>query len=997
METLEKYLEGALPTEREGHYYFVQNFLSNKSREYLCVKTKAEIAEKIEGWQNSNVFGSRNSEMYVAMASFDFTNIKDPKLRTRAAKHASYHRAFFVDLDCDGALAAEGREVTEADKKDYPSRGAAARAVENFAQAVDLPAPTMVSSGWGIHAYWLLDEDIPSDEWRVYATYLKKLTIKHGLKTDTVVTSDKSRILRPVGTFNYKVDAMPKPVECLRYAKPVKVDLIKEILSRDGKSDLVDFEQSKLKERTDSITAKLAGPDTKFSWKRLAAKSLDGEGCGHVAAQLTTDKPNEVSEPLWRAMLTLAVHCEERDDAILEISRPDSYEGYNEDEVVKKANDILKSGVGGHRCETIAEYAADSDKFKNICKKCKHKNKINSPLKLAIVIPENRDANLKVTGTDFATDKVKDFSIPEYPDGYVRHLEKPGVWVSTEDEQRCIYPNYLYPTERYEDPYDGVVLRMCHHNPQNDVTYFMLPNKTLVSNEECKKHLASKGVLAIDADMVKIKKYLISASRMIEEKERPKPLHVQFGWKDDYKKFVVGEVEYDGDTAMATPPASTMNDLLQYYHEEGSFDKWKEVFNLYSVDGKESQAFAVMSAFGAPLMTFTDTKGFICHLTSSESGTGKTTVQKFINSVWGDPSMMLMQDDTRNSQFHILGVLNNLPVTIDEITNIQPEAASKLAYAITQGRTKNRMSASSNKLRENTLSWCTILTTTGNSSLSDILGTNSSSPEGENARVFEIRISSTSAEELQDEKYDLITRNYGFAGRKFCSYLVKNIDEVRKRLDAKIKELITDFAMIGKERFLTDFIACNLVGGEIAVELGLINYNMPAIQLHVKNNLLPRHRAKLSSLRRDKLDHINEYLNTYLKNVLIANDDITENLAAHAENKSANSYVNNMVVARVIPSTDKLFVWASHFKKWCSENRISVDEILEKAENEKLLICRKNAKGKKVFQTKTRLAKNTAGNSASGAVSCYEFVASGVLDTKDIIKKATNVIGVFEQ
>jgi len=307
------------------------------------------------------------------------------------------------------------------------------------------------------------------------------------------------------------------------------------------------------------------------------------------------------------------------------------------------------------------------------------------------------------------------------------------------------------------------------------------------------------------------------------------------------------------------------------------------------------------------------------------------------------------------------------------------------------------MSASSNKLRENTLSWCTILTTTGNSSLSDILGTNSSSPEGENARVFEIRISSTSAEELQDEKYDLITRNYGFAGRKFCSYLVKNKDEVKRRLDAKIKELITDFAMIGKERFLTDFIACNLVGGEIAVELGLINYNMPAIQLHVKNNLLPRHRAKLSSLRRDKLDHINEYLNTYLKNVLIANDDITENLAAHAENKSATSYVNNMVVARVIPSTDKLFVWASHFKKWCSENRISVDEILEKAENEKLLICRKNAKGKKVFQTKTRLAKNTAGNSASGAVSCYEFVASGVLDTKDIIKKATNVIGVFEQ
>jgi uncharacterized protein (DUF927 family) len=72
------------------------------------------------------------------------------------------------------------------------------------------------------------------------------------------------------------------------------------------------------------------------------------------------------------------------------------------------------------------------------------------------------------------------------------------------------------------------------------------------------------------------------------------------------------------------------------------------------------------------------------------------------NSVWGHPEELMLQwKDTMNSIIHRMGVMNNLPVTIDEVTKLSGDHFSDLAYSASQGRGKNRMQQHSNAERTN--------------------------------------------------------------------------------------------------------------------------------------------------------------------------------------------------------------------------------------------------------------------------------------------------------
>lgn len=993
MKTLEDYLDQVLPEERKDHYYYVLNLFEGSSRHSKAFSTKAEVVDIIRSWQDSKVQLTRESEMYVSMASFNFKDVDESKWG-RKKKFAGYNKAFFLDIDCEGAQRAIGEEETG--KKNYSSKDKAIEAIDDFLDATEMPQPTIISSGWGIHVYWVLEEGIPSDKWAVCAKQLKKLVSKHDLNTDSSVTADVSRILRPLGTMNYKVPSIPKEVEVKRHGKPVSFKTIKNILDNsklgtiDGIEGLVDFEKSGLKGLKDEHTDFIAGKGVKFSWEKLKAKSINGDGCGHIKFHLTAKAKdiNKIEEPMWRAMVTIAALTEEKDQAVIEVSRPDVYEDYDEEVALTKMAEHISSGVGAHRCSTINDLAQEYKKsipdLANICKNCeftKGKKKINSPLKLAVFIPENKDKDMMVDGTEVVTEEKREFKIPEYPAGYVRHSDMPGVWIDTDEEQKCIYPNYVYPTARYEDAKLGIVMEISHHTPQKDVLHFMLPNKVLVSNEECKKFLASYGVMTDPSDMLKVQKYLISFSKLIADKERAKILHDQFGWKDNYTKFVVGPVVYDGEVASPNPPSSTMNDLIDNFHKKGSLEDWKKTFGLYNRPGSEAQALALLFAFGATLMPFTNTKGIICHLTSSESGTGKTTVQRFINSVWGDPNVTLIHGDTKLSKVHVIGVMNNLPVTLDEITDIKKEEASQFAYLITQGRTRLRMSSDSNKLREHTLTWNTVLITSGNSSIFDIISSKSKSADGELNRIFELRIKSGSSESAKDSRYDNINNHYGHAGPIFAQHIVKNKDEISKRVTTMIDKVAKSFGIVGRERFLADGYAAAFVGGEVAKELGLINYDLEAIWEYAKNVAVPEFRTRIDSVKIDKMSFISEFLADHNDQIIIG--DMGDGTLV-----SDVHYIPRKIVSvRIADNIDRLYIRCNSFKSWCVEHRVPLSDVLDESVQLKALIEKVDRKGKVVRYSNVRLGKGTTGNSSSGPVSCYEFILSKITGVDSVIKQ----------
>lgn len=81
----------------------------------------------------------------------------------------------------------------------------------DFLHALEQPPSIIVTSGNGVHTYWLLEDYVPvtEDNWdkirrimRGHEKYTHRLAAEHGWKFDTV--SDLARILRVPGTLNHK-------------------------------------------------------------------------------------------------------------------------------------------------------------------------------------------------------------------------------------------------------------------------------------------------------------------------------------------------------------------------------------------------------------------------------------------------------------------------------------------------------------------------------------------------------------------------------------------------------------------------------------------------------------------------------------------------------------------------------------------------------------------------------------------------------------------------
>jgi len=944
---IKQYFTEVLPEEKEGCYYCILRFHGKFPQSTLFVKTKKDLLNEVSNWQNSTRKFTRESEILVCLANLD-----DSKNRNQDT--AVSLKTLFIDIDCKGLKSAS-------DDKDfhYNSQEEAIKAIDVFVNTMNLPMPTIISSGYGLHVYWVLDKSIPSTEWKVLANKLKQATVRHELHNDRGLIANSANILRPLGTFNYKDPDNPTPVKLLRQGVTTSPEHMEKSLSH-SKDDLFSAVRSSIGMAATNALAD-GGYNFDFSFDKIVRKGNTDpkEGCAHI--QYMINHPDKIKEPYWRAGISIAARCVEGFDAVHFLSK--GYKDYSKDEAFTKMENFLKSDTFAYKCSTINDVApAEAAKF---CKDCKNRPKVRSPIFLGKIAPGVEIQDENVTEENAETKEVVTYKIPnneELPAGYIKgrnnSILKQGL--DEDDDPVVVYPHPLYAVKRLDDPGEGQSLWMRLHTKMDGINEFMLPYTTVVSTEECKKTLAARGIIAAQPILQRqIQQYIVDYANMLREKQKLEQLHVQFGWKDDYQKFVVGVKEFDGEDIHYTPPASTMNNLLEYFDKKGSLEEWKDVFNLYNKPENEPQAFSLMSAFGAPLLEFTDTKGVILHLTSADSGAGKSTIQRFINSLYGNPDMGLVHHDTKLSSFHTFGVLRNLPFCIDEVTDMKPEAVSDLAYAITHGRARNRMSASANKLRENKFTWKSILVTTGNSSFYDKLAEHTEFSDGEMMRVFEIRIPSGSSKEQQDDRYNNINKNYGYAGEVYIQEVIKNIDKLKQRIAKKKEEIRKDFGLYSKERFWTDLIAVNLVGGEFAKEIGLHNYDIDKIYNWLRNNINVI-RKKTEITRNELLSFIGIFMNEHEGNQLVVRVQEKNGLVGGVIKEPRGK-----LLIRIEEDLDRVYFPASTFRKWCSEKRVPYSDVMLEVEKTGVLLGTK----------KKRLGSGHAGSSTAPSVMCHEFDA----------------------
>ena len=134
-------------------------------------------------------FDKKGYDVYFALATF-----KDGS--SRRVNNVHQIKSFYLDLDCGPS-------------KDFTTQQHAIDELRRFSKALKLPKPLMVSSGRGIHVYWILKEAVSLDEWLPVAEQLKSQCAEHDFLADPAVTADAARVLRVVGTHNYK----PEPPE----------------------------------------------------------------------------------------------------------------------------------------------------------------------------------------------------------------------------------------------------------------------------------------------------------------------------------------------------------------------------------------------------------------------------------------------------------------------------------------------------------------------------------------------------------------------------------------------------------------------------------------------------------------------------------------------------------------------------------------------------------------------------------------------------------------
>ena len=836
--------------------------------------------------------------------------------QNRTKENVQGLKAFWLDIDCGETKAQPNAKTGR--PEGYIDQATGLAALQRFCRTVGLPRPIIVNSGRGVHAYWALTGTITREQWEPVAERLRKLCTTHELYVDNAVF-EVARILRIPGTLNYKDDP-PREVTVLATGQPVDFEKFYSILGVKA-AEILPLETPK---RELSELAKSLQENITSSFAKILQRSTEGNGC----QQILDCYENRVSlaENRWFSALSVAKFCADQDTAIHTMS--EGHPDYDPHKTLQK----IKHIVGPHTCETFERGNPGG------CDGCPFAGKIKSPITLGNeVIAATEEDNVVVEEPEEEGFAPKTHVIPEYPFPFFRG-KAGGIYRKaplgrdgkpTEEGDILVLPYDFYILKRMRDPIEKDVAVFKFHTPQDGVREFTAPLAKISEPGDLRKLLAGESILCGKKRFEYLAEYIRASLTALTDKRKAELMRLQFGWADNDSKFIVGDSEITAEGTFYSPPSSITGLIAERMGPVGSLDKWKEVFNLYGRPGLEPHAFAALTGFGAPVFKFLGQRGAMLNVIHPHSGTGKTTILHMCNSIWGSPDgLCCVQEDTLNAKIMRLGIYNNLPYTVDEMTNMTSAEFSVLAYNITQGRGKDRVKASSNELRHNATTWQTMALCSSNASFYEKMGVAKNSPDGELMRLVEYKIDYTDtldplmAKNMFDHQ---LMENNGHAGRIYAAWLVANYELAKKTALNTQAKLDRELKLTQRERFWSAVLAANLTGGAIAKHIGLIDWDMPSIYDWACKLLLSL-RDDVQPPRNNAIEVVGDYIRRNIQSILVVNEE------ADARSSMLAAPIlepRNELLIRWEPDTQKMYIATVPFKRDCAQFQINYKETMD--------------------------------------------------------------------
>ena len=928
----------ALPTE--GVYCVADINPTTKRTRHKFVESIDDLVKTIDSL-------SASTNVFVAMSSF--------KGHSRKADQASYGRSFFVDLDVG-----EG--------KGYESKEDALESLAKFVEANGLPPAITVDSGTGVHAYWFLDKNLPTEEWKVYAEKFKDLCLNNGLAIDPVVTADVARILRSPDTFNYKTNP-PTPTKVITWHE--EVTTIEDWITILGENEtIVDFEDivnAKVPLSSEQRKAlKLDNFQSKF--KTIAIKSLKGEGCAQIANIITNAA--SLDEPLWYAGLSIAQHCSDRDEAIHKIS--EDHPEYTRQGTERKANQTQDKPQS---CITF------NNMNPGLCDSCQHFNKITNPLSLGKeFIPAIVPSNTPLVMNGRMVGLPKDL----YP--FVYGGKEGGIYYEPPQEfdddgqslprkKAILVCKYdLYPVRRVDSPTDGECLEMQVHLPHDPVRNFSMPMKCLYSVNDFRDIITSQGILYNpNSQQGKyLMTYLYAWGDYLITKSKAEIMRQQMGYTEDKKAFIVGDKELTHDGQVLNSPTNPLiRDMVKKLHTLGSYDLWKEAANKLNTPSLELQAFTMLTGLGSILMHRTSTPGVTIALTGADSGSAKTGALRAALSMWGEPEKLGLHTEkggTTNGMVERYLTLHNIVFGLDEVGNIEGKDLSGLVHKIATGSGKIRMQASVNAEREQKASASLIAILTSNHSLYDKIHQYKKNANGEIARFIEFTVRKPKLfydnPEAGFEIFDTFNKNYGWAGIDFVKNLYKTSEEVIDRKFAewsnKFKE---DFGHDTTYRYYENLITATFTAAELAIEFGIVSLDLERIYKKTIKDMI---NIRDNVQRVNDIDYesiLGEYINAHQTGILAIDD-----------NRVAMDPRTDLIIRAEIDQA-KMYIEKRHFRDYLTKNGVSIGEF----------VFQMKEKGYKIHDRKKRMGVGWKPTTGLSSITTLEIDTTKFLE--DLLKE----------
>jgi len=880
-----------------------------------------DIEELIDA---SDVFDGKPVNTFYAVASFKERKEKGVK-GAREHSNIAAIRTFFLDLDCG-------------EDKGFATQGEAFRSLKELCRTLGLPKPYVVLSGGGFHVYWPLEEAVTFDLWRPVALRLKKLCKEQEFHADHGCTADGSRILRMPLTKNIKYDP-PKdvPIKCV--GAVTSFEAFKKIVGEDEAPLTI---ATVAGAEFSGLNQQLAG-NKEAIFKLIVTESLQDRGCNQIKYLVTHQ--NEAPEPLWRAGLSIAQFCSDRDKAIHFISK--KHDEYNFAKTETKANEIPKPNT----CEYFSDTNPEG------CKGCPLKGKFKSPIAIGMQIqeaeledgvykvpePEKVEEVVHAPSLSLPNAPVVQYSIPKYPFPYFRG-KNGGVYLripndDEPDEEKVVYPHDMYVVKRTYDAISGESIIIRLHLPKDGVREFDVDMVSASSKDELRKVLAREGMVAKDYN--DLRNYVMQWINELQVAKKADEAHKQFGWVGkNLDAFVVGNQKFTMSGTEFNPPSVHTKSLFPMFEPRGSLLEWQRVISVWNDPKFVIQQYALGMGFGSVLMEIANVSCSAVHFYSKESGVGKSTMLEAMASIWGDPEgMVLSKEDTVAFKMNRCELYHNLPLPLDEITNMDSDAASDMVYQFTGGKQRGRMSSQANTERERGAAWSLMVATTGNTSILEVIGKFKDAPKAEAQRILECHVPRMFDKHEDKTTTDYFTKgvheNYGHAGPQFIKFVLQNkekVIEIAEQVGQKVDKL---GSLTAENRFWSAQITYTITGLLVAKKAGLIDFDVQPILSWAIQTLINSNRINLLNMEGTAIDHMNDFIAEHISNILRIDSTTDSRL-----NKDAiETYIipeevaRGKLVARYEPDSKMFYIMVKPLSEWCGKRSIPYRQMKEELVN----------------------------------------------------------------